>query len=310
MFVYPSLSQSLFPGLLIAISALMAFCKSIIRTSPIELPASFGLVIIWMVYILLHHAFIPAETYRMYYYLTGMLLCLSTTILLRTSMLKWHYIENIFLYIGCLQAVVVIFQLLFSNDSLVPVTGCGNNPSTAAIFLTCCTAVTLQRIKEHRFLFFIVALLFITCIVFLKCRTAYAGLSLAAVMLLRRTNMIKQRWRFVSITSAIMVLVFILWAYNFKKSSSDGRILIWKISSMMIIEKPQGYGYGLFEKHYNLAQARYFSSCGSDKEKMLADHIYMAYNDLLEQTVEGGIVGGLLFLMLFFHMIFFSCKNS
>lgn len=37
--------------------------------------------------------------------------------------------------------------------------------------------------------------------------------------------------------------------YKMKINSSDGRIFIWKNSVQMVMEKPLGYGYGMFEKN-------------------------------------------------------------
>lgn len=60
----------------------------------------------------------------------------------------------------------------------------------------------------------------------------------------------------------------------------------------MIAEKPQGYGYGLFEKYYNRKQADYFKSGNATvEEKRTASFCNMAYNDYLEQGVEGGLIG-------------------
>jgi tetratricopeptide (TPR) repeat protein len=65
----------------------------------------------------------------------------------------------------------------------------------------------------------------------------------------------------------------------------------------MILKSPwTGYGYGLFERNYNLAQARYFNSgMATEEEIERADHITIAYNELIESTVEGGVIGTTLF---------------
>ncbi len=50
------------------------------------------------------------------------------------------------------------------------------------------------------------------------------------------------------------------YSYKTKQASADGRILIWKVSAGLLAGKPfGGYGYGLFEREYNLAQGqKYF----------------------------------------------------
>ncbi|WP_350629501.1 O-antigen ligase family protein, partial [Acinetobacter baumannii] len=48
--------------------------------------------------------------------------------------------------------------------------------------------------------------------------------------------------------------------YKMKINSSDGRIFFWKNSVQMVMENPLGYGYGMFEKEYNLKQSAYFQN--------------------------------------------------
>lgn len=58
--------------------------------------------------------------------------------------------------------------------------------------------------------------------------------------------------------------------YNAKKASADGRKLIWKLSAQMIPEKPlTGYGYGFFEKEYNLHQANYIKIGKASPEELI-----------------------------------------
>ena len=53
-------------------------------------------------------------------------------------------------------------------------------------------------------------------------------------------------------------------------------MLIWKLSTEMMAGKPSGYGYGLFEKNYNLRQADYFANREyTDTEKRNSDFVNM-----------------------------------
>lgn len=86
--------------------------------------------------------------------------------------------------------------------------------------------------------------------------------------------------------------------YNMKQDSAKGRILTWKISSIVIAEHPlKGVGLGGFPAAYAKEQALYFSSdkC-SDTEKMVAGCPQYAFNEFLEIAIETGIIGALLFL--------------
>lgn len=92
---------------------------------------------------------------------------------------------------------------------------------------------------------------------------------------------------------SITIFIVGIHLYQIKNNSADGRLLIWKLSTKMIAENPfKGYGYGLFERNYNLKQASYFANqTSSNTERRNASFVAMAYNDYLEQTIEGGILG-------------------
>lgn len=139
-------------------------------------------------------------------------------------------------------------------------------------------------------------------ILLLRCRTAYVGLFVIFAIYLFTYYMPKKIEGKLSLMAGCSMIAIILSVglYHFKQSSSEGRLLIWKITSRMIRENPIGYGYGLFEKNYNLHQAVYFKSGqGNMKEKQTATAVYMPYNDVLEQSVEGGVVGALFYLLFF-----------
>lgn len=154
-------------------------------------------------------------------------------------------------------------------------------------------------------------LLALLSICLLRCRTAYIGCFIAilvyAVMLLDRhifciLDCVKKWLLAISLMALVMVIAGVK-LYNMKKDSADGRILIWKLSGQLIAERPLGYGYGLFEKNYNLKQADYFRAGNfSDSERRNASFIFMPYNDFLEHGVEGGIVG-MLFLLFFYGIM-------
>jgi len=93
--------------------------------------------------------------------------------------------------------------------------------------------------------------------------------------------------------------------YSLKKASAQGRVLIWKISLDMIKERPLvGFGYGNFEHMYNLHQSVYFKNTSATaQEKQNAGYVKMAYNEFLQNTVEGGIPALVLFGGLLISLI-------
>ena len=87
--------------------------------------------------------------------------------------------------------------------------------------------------------------------------------------------------------------------YYIKKGSADGRILVWSLTLDLIRDHPvNGVGFDQFKAHYLDYQADYFkNNPGSDKAMVAGDSNY-AFNELLQQTAENGIVGLVLILII------------
>lgn len=93
--------------------------------------------------------------------------------------------------------------------------------------------------------------------------------------------------------------------YFLKKDSANGRLLIWKVTTQMIKQKPiAGHGYNSFQAKYMNYQAEYFSKATNAQEALLADDTKYAYNFLLKTTAEYGIIGlflvGAIIILAFF----------
>lgn len=59
-----------------------------------------------------------------------------------------------------------------------------------------------------------------------------------------------------------------------------------------------------FAKNYNLQQAKYFKeNKGTVQERQNARHVYNAFNEYLEQTAKGGIIGGAFFVIFLVILI-------
>jgi tetratricopeptide (TPR) repeat protein len=89
------------------------------------------------------------------------------------------------------------------------------------------------------------------------------------------------------------VLLVIGLTHFYKRNSSNGRLLIYKISSRMFNDHPLfGAGNGQFKNIYNEYQADYFVGCGIDTdEALLADNTFYAFNDYWQVILENGITG-------------------
>jgi O-antigen ligase len=85
--------------------------------------------------------------------------------------------------------------------------------------------------------------------------------------------------------------------YNMKKGSADGRLLVWKVTSEMIKDKPLlGYGFNSFQAKYMEYQGKYFQSRPDSPEAMVADENRYAFNEPLRLFAETGFIGLILAL--------------
>jgi tetratricopeptide (TPR) repeat protein len=114
-----------------------------------------------------------------------------------------------------------------------------------------------------------------------------------------------------SLACITLIGILFMILYNIKKDSSDGRLLVWKVSAKMIDERPMGYGIGMFQKEYNLYQGKYFASNNAkESEKKIADFVNMAYNDYIELGVETGVPGMIIFVSFYVILIYQAYRNK
>lgn len=135
-------------------------------------------------------------------------------------------------------------------------------------------------------------------------RAAWLGFVVAGGYLLwKQIKKIRKStfWLFTLILVGLIVSVSVCTWH--KSDSALGRMLIWKISGKMCLEKPLGLGIDGFRQEYMEYQKQYFEKGGSDKEKMLADDNSFVFNELLKVLVEQGILG-LIFIFLLVYYIF------
>lgn len=312
-FVYPSLSRSLLmeTGMLsLALLTLLFALASKFQT----LKKSDILALVWIGYVAIHAQLInPHETYRTIYLCNSLLFCVSLSIGIRIGIVQRAATENCILMAAMIHLIYIAGQscgIIESKNVYFPITGSNENPTVTALYLTACIPLMISRIRKGTYRIFYITFFIATlcAIIFLRCRTAYVGLGVELtvyfvtyrkVILSKTTKYIRYRYIFV-VALSVIAIFSLTRLYLMKQDSADGRLLIWKISLNMIAEKPSGYGYGLFEKNYNLTQAEYFERGEySRTEKRNADFIYMAYNDYLEHGIEGGIIG-MVFLGVFY----------
>ncbi len=99
--------------------------------------------------------------------------------------------------------------------------------------------------------------------------------------------------------------------YYLKKDSADGRWLIWKVSTRVIVQCPLGIGLGNFPGSYGEQQAIYFASgAGSAQERYVAGNPEYGFNDYIQICVEFGILGLLLFITIAGYAVYSGFKNK
>lgn len=314
LFVYPSLSRSLLMECSLTIFCITNIVTLIINKEVISLKSQQVFLICWVGYILVHSIFlVSAEMYRTTYLgitLVSILL-LSNDILAQN--LKKNIIADTIIIVGIIHIVFMAAQYLGvmkSDNEFFSITGANDNPNVTAVYLVGCLPFLVKKIaqKERIMLSLFLTVSFLVAIIVLKCRTAYIGIVMEILTLIflhkPLYGKIKSFWYsykyiflMVIVGGGILVATKL---YTMKQSSAEGRIFIWHRTCNMITNNYEGYGYGLYEKNYNLFQAEYFKSCDTTiEERTNASFVPMAYNDFMEQSVEGGLVGGF-FLLLFY----------
>ncbi len=279
---------------------------------------------LWTVYVVVHGLLSGhPEQYRLMLWVAYGLLFQVAFFIFRKRYVVPEYIYAVFLFYAVIQSVVCLLQyggFIGSQNGMFAVTGTLENPNITAMFIAACIPYCLFRLTRKSIpAAVVISLLLVVSLVLLQCRTAFIGVGVAgAVFLFSRLVVavsVKKIPVHIKVVAAAIFLsvLFIVFSflYDYKKDSADGRRFIWKVSSEMIAEKPlSGYGYGLFEKHYNLRQAEYFAGGrGSDTERRNAGHVNMAYSEIIGQTVEGGFPGLLLYCLFFAAVLFPAFKQ-
>ena len=321
LFVYPSLSRSLLTEIGWIVFALCILIHSIIKKMTINICKQELFITFFIGFIIVHGWLWGKESYRTMYLCTGLggILCVSQA--LKQELLTKGDIQKGLLTILAINLCYIVLEALHiisSNNPYFIITGANENPTVTAEYMATCIPLLIgtYHSSKHEKAIAVLLVLTIFCIFLLKCRTAYIGLGMAMACLIgcneKSKNWIKRaKGKYIIAGAFVLTLTATSSTlYHAKKDSADGRFLIWKLSAKMIVEKPWGVGYGMFEKSYNEKQSLYFAKeQGTAQEQKNASFTAMAYNDYLEQGIEGGIAG-LLFLFAFYIIFIATAKKK
>lgn len=223
-------------------------------------------------------------------------------------------VANIEVIIGLLQ----LYKIIPSENPYFRITGTFHNPAPYSLFLAISFSYAfsfylfdLFKEKYSRYISLCTSLAVLLVIPFTGNRASWIGTAsgIAFILFLKywrvivnfKTNKFLKAGLFALVLLVTFTGIFFL--YNLKKGSSDGRLLIWKVSGNIIKEQPiTGVGYGRFNSVYNLYQADYFRADHNKNEELLADNVRIAYNDYIEILVESGIIGLLIFIGLLYFI--------
>lgn len=275
-------------------------------------------------YALTHYFLHTATLVFTIYSIVLFLLLLKATALFGSPNFKFKLFFAGIIGIASTESLYCIGQFLNLFQSQNPnfaVTGSWNNPNVTAIFLALTIPVflfLLQGKYKKTLLFGFIALLI--SLVLLKCRAAFIGSVVSVIVFYsleyQFINWTKNKKNRTSVKALFILALLIIiplssQLYNSKKASADGRKFIWKVASIMATEKPvTGYGYGFFEKEYNLYQVKYIQNGkATTEEQANAGPVIMPHNEIIQNAVEGGSIG-LLLILLFFGSVLFAVKQK
>ncbi|MCX6149232.1 MAG: O-antigen ligase family protein [Ignavibacteriales bacterium] len=106
------------------------------------------------------------------------------------------------------------------------------------------------------------------------------------------------------IAGVVVLSIFVIFLFNLKPDSANGRLFIWKVTTNIIKQYPVfGVGYDRFAVEYDNYQADYFASGkGTGYEKKIAGNVNRAHNEYLEIFAESGAIGLVLFILILYSV--------
>lgn len=287
-------------------------------------------VILFILYVHLNFLFLGES------YTSGMLtpfsliLCLYLILKfkLQQRVLKINeYIKHLPFVLALLSSLIGLYQIfqIYYLKKPLQVNGFMGNSGAFSSYLAIITSLMLVfvgSIHKVRLKYFYTTIIITTLLVilFTKGRASWVASSLVGLFIAFHTfkTHIKEltsqfkKYRLVIIGGSLcFILISSFFIFNLKKDSSNGRILIWKITTEMIKETPLlGVGFGNFGSTYPLHQASYLRANKDEPMQFLANDINHPFNEYLFTTAELGLIGFVLFFAIFFAIVYYKPKSN
>jgi len=205
--------------------------------------------------------------------------------------------------------------LLPSYNGSFSVTGPFDNPAGISASLALLLPFPLYGClqKKYRVIAIIAVCLNVTVIILSRARAAI--LSTAIIFILFFIRVLKEKNIRLSLVHyaviSVSCLLLLAGLFFVKKDSANGRLLIWQCSGQLITRKPAfGYSGNGFTANYMNEQASYFARYPDSKYANIADNARHPFNEFLKGTVNYGIIGLGLTLLLVIIPLWVSRKKD
>lgn len=236
-------------------------------------------------------------------------------------------LKHIPFLLAFLSIVIALCQIvqIYYLQRPIQLNGFMGNSGAFSSYLAVLTALMLvfiESIKKEKLKIFYLSIIVLTVSVILltQGRAAWVGIFITCLFILHKKykNVLKSKirmpknYKLIGLGVLICSMVFCsLYIFNLKKDSSNGRILIWKITTEMISNTPFfGVGFGNFGSEYPLHQAKYFKINKEEPMRFLANDINHPFNEYLHNIAELGVVGLILFTGMFAVVFYYSAGTN
>jgi hypothetical protein len=210
---------------------------------------------VWTLYVCSQSIFKPASGGYVESVVLGSLILLTCVCLLHAKLLDFTTLAKGIFLLAVLESLVCIAQFLGiikSGSPLFPVTGTRANPNITAMFLAASFPAALYAFKAsanfRKSIFYSCIILLTAALFCLNCRTAYIGAAIPMLFLFFwKKGLFERKNRQTALVTVIAILLVAIPVsislYRMKQASADGRTLIWRLTTEMIIDG-SGFGYG------------------------------------------------------------------
>ena len=216
---------------------------------------------------------------------------------------------------GLIEALIGFYQFYSFYGVTIqaiktPMTGTVGLPNGYGLFLAISIIAAFIDIRKgttfiHRLLIYISILIILSALVLNGSRGALLGLIVAGLGFLSVKYKFfifakKKLQLLIVIPVLIICLIGSTWLlYKVNPESSSGRLMVWRISFPMLLDNPVfGVGQEKVAVEYLNYQALFFEDQMNMKWAYKATNLKQIQNEYLQAFCERGIIGGILFLLI------------